>query len=70
METGLIVAGVFIVLVLVLAFALRREDSKGTWSKEGHGQNEDREQGVRFRPLETPPKEPFDRKSRNKRSDD
>jgi hypothetical protein len=60
MDAGLIAAIVFIVFVVALAVYLRREDAKGTWSKEGHGLNEDREPGVRFRPLETPPKRPFD----------
>lgn len=60
MLVGLIVAGVFIVSMIVLAVFLRREDAKGVWNKEGHGQNQDRDPGLRFRPLETPPKEPFD----------
>jgi hypothetical protein len=48
------------VAIVALAIYLRREDAKGVWNKEGHGQNEDREPGLRYRPLETPPKEPFD----------
>lgn len=60
MTVGLVAAGVFIVAIVALAVYLRREDAKGVWNKEGYGQNEDREPGPRFRPLETPPKEPFD----------
>jgi len=55
--------------VAVLAFAggvyalrrwLRRQEREGHWDKEGHGTPEHQEPGVKFRPLESPPREPFD----------
>jgi hypothetical protein len=46
--------------VYVLTRWLRRQDREGHWDKEGHGTPEHQEPGVKFRRLETPPKEPFD----------
>lgn len=59
----------FVVIVVVVAFvggliALnrfgRRHESDGDWDKEGHGTSQHQEPGVKFRPLESPPNEPFD----------
>ncbi|MEE8330625.1 MAG: hypothetical protein V3R84_02555 [Acidimicrobiia bacterium] len=37
----------------------RRHERDGDWDKEGHGTPEHQEPGVKFRPLEAPPSEPF-----------
>jgi hypothetical protein len=39
---------------------LRHREKAGHWDNEGHGMPEHPEPGVQFRPLEVPPKEPFD----------
>jgi hypothetical protein len=37
----------------------RRHEREGDWDKEGHGTPQHQEPGVKFRPLESPPNEPF-----------
>lgn len=60
MILGLVAAGIFVAGMIVLSLFLRRRDEEGHWSKEGHGATRDDEPGPRFRPLQTPPSEPFD----------
>lgn len=56
------IAGVlaFVVGLILLNRFLRHRDREGHWDKEGFGTPEHQTPGVKFRPLETPPKEPFD----------
>ena len=51
--------GLFVAVMVVLYWSLRRLDEQGHWDKEGHGTPEHQTPGVAFRPLEAPPKEPF-----------
>ncbi|MDH3730927.1 MAG: hypothetical protein OES13_07390 [Acidimicrobiia bacterium] len=37
----------------------RRHEREGDWDKEGHGTPEHQDPGVKFRPLESPPSDPF-----------
>lgn len=60
MPTGIIAAVAFAAGVFWLARALRRRDREGHWDKEGHGTPPHQDPGVKFRPLEVPPREPFD----------
>lgn len=57
---GFIAAGLFLVGLFVLSRFLRRRDREGDWDKEGFGTPEHQKPGVKFRPMEVPPKEPFD----------
>ncbi len=56
----LAVAGVFVGGIIVLNRYLRRREREGDWDKEGHGTPDHPEPGVKYRPLEAPPKPPFD----------
>lgn len=57
---GFILGALFVGGIVVLARVLRRRERQGHWDKEGHGSPEHPEPGVKFRPLESPPREPFD----------
>ena len=57
---GYVAAGLFIAGLVALNAWFRRRDREGTWDKEGHGSPEHQEPGVKFRPLEAPPRQPFD----------
>ena len=57
---GVVAGAVVIGGLIVLARVLRRREREGDWDKEGHGTPEHQEPGVKFRPLEAPPHEPFD----------
>ena len=57
---GVIAAAAFVLGMVGLNRFLRRREQAGHWDKEGHGMPEHPEPGVHFRPLEVPPKEPFD----------
>ncbi len=50
----------FVVGLFILNRLLRRREREGHWDKEGFGTPEHQKPGVKFRPLEAPPKEPFD----------
>ncbi len=56
---GWLVVGAFIAGMIVLARFLARRDRHGHWDKEGFGENRP-QPGLQFRPLEVPPKPPFD----------
>lgn len=58
--TGFVAAGMFVIGLYFLTRFLRRRDREGYWDKEGFGSPEHQEPGVKFRPLEVPPREPFD----------
>lgn len=57
---GIVAALAAVIGLIVLARFLRRRDREGHWDKEGFGTPEHQEPGVKFRPLEAPPSEPFD----------
>lgn len=57
---GYVVALVFVGALVALNRWFRRRDREGIWDKEGHGSPDHQEPGVKFRPLEAPPREPFD----------
>jgi len=57
---GLIAAVAFVLGMVGLNRFLRRREQAGHWDKEGHGMPEHPEPGVHYRPLEVPPREPFD----------
>jgi hypothetical protein len=50
---------VFVVGVFALSRVLRRREREGDWDKEGHGTPEHQDAGVKYRPPEVPPSEPF-----------
>ncbi len=50
----------FVIAMIALSVYLRRRDREGDWDKEGHGAAEHQESGLKYRPLESPPREPFD----------
>ena len=52
--------GLFVVSLAALSVWMRRREREGHWDKEGHGTPEHQEPGLRYRPLEVPPKPPFD----------
>ena len=54
------IAALFVIGLVALNRWFRRRDREGQWDKEGHGLPEHQDPGVRFRPLEVPPSEPFD----------
>jgi hypothetical protein len=53
-------AAAFIGGMILLNRFLRRREREGAWDKEGYGTPEHPEPGVKYRPLEVPPKAPFD----------
>ena len=57
---GFAAALAFVVGMVALGWFLRRREREGHWDKEGFGTREHQEPGVKFRPLEVPPREPFD----------
>ena len=57
---GAVAIGVFLLGLIALGVWLRHREREGHWDKEGHGSPEHTESGVHYRPLETPPREPFD----------
>jgi hypothetical protein len=59
MTAGLITLA-FVVGMIALSWFLRRRDGEGHWDKEGFGTPEHPELGLKYRPLEAPPREPFD----------
>ncbi|MGB8360365.1 MAG: hypothetical protein WCE80_03100 [Acidimicrobiia bacterium] len=60
MPFGYIGVGAFVIGLYFLSRFLRRREKEGHWDKEGWGTPEHQEPGVKFRPMEVPPKEPFD----------
>jgi hypothetical protein len=57
---GYVAAAAFVVVLVALARFLRRRERGGDYDKDGYGTPEHQEPGVKFRPLEAPPREPFD----------
>ncbi len=57
---GYVIAALFIGGMVLLGRFLRRREREGDWDKEGFGTPEHPEPGVHYRPLEVPPKDPFD----------
>lgn len=57
---GLVTAVVTVVGLFFLFWFLRRRDQEGYWDKEGFGTPDHQKPGVQYRPMEVPPKEPFD----------
>lgn len=57
---GIVAALAFALGVIILSRLLRRHERQGHWDKEGFGTSEHQDPGVKFRPLEVPPNEPFD----------
>jgi len=57
---GYISAGLFVAALFILSRFLRRREREGHWDKEGFGTPEHQEPGVKYRPMEVPPREPFD----------
>lgn len=51
---------VFVVGMFALSRVLRRQEREGDYDKEGYGTPEHQDPGVKYRPLEVPPSEPFD----------
>lgn len=58
--TAYVFLGLFVIGLVVLNVWLRRREREGHWDKEGHGFPDHQEPGIRYRPLEVPPREPFD----------
>ena len=58
--TAALIVVTFLIGMVVLAWYLRRRDREGVWDKEGFGTPEHQEPGLKYRPLEAPPSEPFD----------
>jgi len=54
-----VAVGLFVLGMIILNRLLRRRELQGDWDKEGFGTPEHQESGLKFRPLESPPKEPF-----------
>jgi len=50
----------FVAGLFVLSRFLKRRDREGHWEKEEFGTREHQDEGVKFRPMEVPPREPFD----------
>ncbi len=57
---GFAAAAAFVVGLVALARFLRRRERGGDYDKEGYGTPDHQEPGVKLRPLEAPPSEPFD----------
>ena len=60
MTTAIVVILAFAVGMIALYLFLRRREAEGYWDKEDHGTPGHVDPGVKYRPLEVPPKEPFD----------
>lgn len=58
--TGLGAAVLFVIGMILLSRRLHRMEREGNWDKEGHGTPEHQDPGLKYRPLEVPPREPFD----------
>ncbi len=58
--SALAAGAVFVLGMIGLRRYLRRREREGHWDKEGFGTPEHQKPGVKFRPLEAPPSEPFD----------
>jgi hypothetical protein len=58
--TAAIIVVLFVIAMAGLSWFLRRRDREGVWDKEGFGSPEHQDPGLKYRPLEAPPREPFD----------
>ena len=58
--TAVLIVVTFVTAMIALSAYLRRRDREGDWDKEGFGAQEHQEPGLKYRPLEAPPRAPYD----------
>lgn len=57
---GYVLGGLFLAGFIYIARLFRHWEREGHFDKKGHGRSDHPEPGVHYRPLEVPPKPPFD----------